>query len=113
MAVSGALGGWVLTWAAIGILAGAMGKSAQFPLHVWLPTQWKADTRQRANSCSDHGSGRCVLSCPDVSAFRTFSNSLDNSGYCRSFNRNLRGFDRAGTNDIKRVLAYSTISQLG
>ena len=36
-AVTGVLAGSVLTWAAIGIFAGAIGKSAQFPLHVWLP----------------------------------------------------------------------------
>ncbi|MBM4432501.1 MAG: NADH-quinone oxidoreductase subunit L, partial [Chloroflexi bacterium] len=37
MAITGALAGTTLTWAAIGIFAGAIGKSAQFPLHTWLP----------------------------------------------------------------------------
>jgi len=35
LAIAGVLAGTVLTWAAIGIFAGAVGKSAQFPLHVW------------------------------------------------------------------------------
>ncbi|MCB0159204.1 MAG: hypothetical protein KDD83_13800, partial [Caldilineaceae bacterium] len=37
------------------IFFGTVGKSAQFPLHVWLP-----DARQRAHPCGHHGLGRCV-----------------------------------------------------
>ncbi|MDE2900187.1 MAG: proton-conducting transporter membrane subunit, partial [Chloroflexota bacterium] len=34
---AGLLGSTAVTWLAIGFFAGAVGKSAQFPLHVWLP----------------------------------------------------------------------------
>src|SRR3972149_11751315 len=34
LAVAGTLGGAALTWVALGVFAGAAGKSAQFPLHV-------------------------------------------------------------------------------
>ncbi|MGD0857208.1 MAG: proton-conducting transporter membrane subunit, partial [Dehalococcoidia bacterium] len=34
---AGTLAGSTITWVAIGIFSGAAGKSAQFPLHVWLP----------------------------------------------------------------------------
>ncbi|MBI4330684.1 MAG: NADH-quinone oxidoreductase subunit L, partial [Chloroflexi bacterium] len=44
MAKVGTLSGAVLTWAAIGIFSGAAGKSAQFPLHVWLPDAMEGPT---------------------------------------------------------------------
>src|SRR4030042_6015256 len=44
LAVSGVLAGSTLTWIAIGIFAGAVGKAGQFPLHVWLPDAMEGPT---------------------------------------------------------------------
>jgi len=37
-----------------------IGKSAQWPLHVWLRTPWKVRRRSRHDPCGDHGLSRCV-----------------------------------------------------
>ena len=41
---AGLLGTTTVTWLAIGFFAGAVGKSAQFPLHVWLPDAMEGPT---------------------------------------------------------------------
>jgi NADH-quinone oxidoreductase subunit L len=114
MAVSGALAGPVLTWAAIGIFSGAVGKSAQFPLHVWLPDAMEGPTPVSAliHSATMVSAGVFLV----ARTFPLFENSLQAlqtvaiiGGFTAIFAASMG----LVMNDIKRVLAYSTISQLG
>ncbi|MFC1918086.1 NADH-quinone oxidoreductase subunit L [Chloroflexota bacterium] len=114
MAVAGAIGGTVLTWAAIGLFAGAAGKSAQFPLHVWLPDAMEGPTPVSAliHAATMVAAGVFLV----ARMLPVFVSSLDAINVVAI----IGGFTAifAATMglvmfDIKRVLAYSTISQLG
>ncbi len=111
------------TAAAIGILLfiGAVGKSAQFPLHVWLPDAMEGPTPVSAMihaatmvsagvylvirifpilSAAGHGHGEPNTALLVVSLIGTFTAIF-------------AATIAVAQNDIKKVLAYSTISQLG
>ncbi|MFC1981912.1 proton-conducting transporter membrane subunit, partial [Chloroflexota bacterium] len=114
LAVTGALAGTVLTWAAIGIFSGAVGKSAQFPLHVWLPDAMEGPTPVSAliHSATMVSAGVFLV----ARTFPLFAYSAEAvttvaviGGVTAIFAASMG----LVANDIKRVLAYSTISQLG
>jgi len=114
MAITGALGGTVLTWAAIGIFSGAVGKSAQFPLHVWLPDAMEGPTPV---SALIHSSTMVTAGVFLVARFfPIFVNSetaLTTVATIGAFTAIFAASMALVANDIKRVLAYCTISQLG
>jgi len=114
LAAAGALTGTAITWAAIGIFSGAMGKSAQFPLHVWLPDAMEGPTPVSAliHSATMVSAGVFLV----ARTFPIFVHSLEAvtvvaaiGGFTAIFAASMG----LVANDIKRVLAYSTISQLG
>lgn len=114
LAVTGVLGGTVLMWAAIGIFGGAVGKSAQFPLHVWLPDAMEGPTPVSAliHSATMVSAGVYLV----ARMFPLFVCSIEAiqvvaiiGGFTAIFAATMG----LAANDIKRVLAYSTISQLG
>ncbi|MBA7596239.1 NADH-quinone oxidoreductase subunit L [subsurface metagenome] len=114
LALAGAIGGTVLTWAAIGVFSGAIGKSAQFPLHTWLPDAMEGPTPVSAliHAATMVAAGIYLV----ARMFPIFASSLTAVTTVAA----IGGFTAifAATmglvmNDIKRVLAYSTISQLG
>jgi len=114
LAVTGAIAGGALTWAAIGIFGGAVGKSAQFPLHVWLPDAMEGPTPVSAliHSATMVSAGVFLV----ARTFPLFAHSLEAvttvaiiGGFTAIFAASMG----LVMNDIKRVLAYSTISQLG
>ncbi|RKX27742.1 MAG: NADH-quinone oxidoreductase subunit L [Candidatus Zixiibacteriota bacterium] len=104
----------VLTMAAIFLFCGAVGKSAQFPLHVWLPDAMEGPTPV---SALIHAATMVAAGVYLVARFmNVFIGSADASmvvaviGIITSV---LAASIALVQNDIKRVLAYSTVSQLG
>ena len=111
---AGEIQGWAYTAICLLLFTGAVGKSAQFPLHVWLPDAMEGPTPvsalihaatmvnagvymvARANPLFSHAPAAMVV----IAAIGIFTAILAAS---IAFTQN----------DIKRVLAYSTLSQLG
>ena len=114
LAIVGVLAGTTLTWVAIGIFAGAVGKSAQFPLHVWLPDAMEGPTPVSAliHAATMVAAGVFLV----ARTFPLFEHSVEAlttvaiiGGFTAIFAASMG----LVMTDIKRVLAYSTISQLG
>jgi len=114
LAIAGVLAGSALTWAAIGIFAGAVGKSAQFPLHVWLPDAMEGPTPVSAliHAATMVAAGVFLVG----RMFPLFENSaeaMNTVAIIGGFTAIFAATMGLVMYDIKRVLAYSTISQLG
>ncbi|MEI6565482.1 MAG: NADH-quinone oxidoreductase subunit L, partial [Verrucomicrobiota bacterium] len=106
-----ALGCWGMA-AGLLIFCGAMGKSAQFPLHVWLPDAMEGPTPVSA----------LILAATMVAAgvymlcrvfFLLNVPALNVIAWIGGFTALLAALIAVQQNDIKRILAYSTLSQLG
>jgi NADH-quinone oxidoreductase subunit L len=114
LAMAGVLAGTTLTWAAIGIFSGAVGKSAQFPLHVWLPDAMEGPTPVSAliHAATMVAAGVFLV----ARFFPLFEHSpvaLTTVAVIGGFTAIFAASMGLVMTDIKRVLAYSTISQLG
>ena len=114
LAVAGALAGTALTWAAIGIFAGAVGKSAQFPLHIWLPDAMEGPTPVSAliHAATMVAAG-VFLVARMFPLFEHSAEALTTVAIIGGFTAIFAATIGLVMTDIKRVLAYSTISQLG
>jgi NADH-quinone oxidoreductase subunit L len=114
LAESGALQVAGLSVITFCIYLGAMGKSAQFPLHVWLPDAMEgptpvsalihAATMVTAGVYMLHRTEWLFALTPDVLAI---------VAWIGAFTALLAAVLACAQDDIKRVLAYSTVSQLG
>ena len=106
------LGYVLLIVAGLGIFCGCVGKSAQFPLHVWLPDAMEGPTPVSAlvHSATMVAAGVYLVGrfypvfAPEV---------LLVIAYIGAITLFLAATIAITANDIKRVLAYSTVSQLG
>jgi NADH-quinone oxidoreductase subunit L len=114
LAAAGTLAGAALTWAALGIFAGAVGKSAQFPLHVWLPDAMEGPTPVSAliHAATMVAAG-VFLVARMMPLFVHSMTALTVVAVIGGFTAIFAATMGLAATDIKRVLAYSTISQLG
>ena len=113
-AKGGLIGVSVVTWVALGIFAGAVGKSAQFPLHTWLPDAMEGPTPVSAliHAATMVAAGVFLVArfFPLFEASPVAMNIVAIIGGVTAIFAASIGLVMK---DIKRVLAYSTISQLG
>jgi NADH-quinone oxidoreductase subunit L len=100
------------TIAGLLIFCGAMGKSAQFPLHVWLPDAMEGPTPVSAliHAATMVAAGVYML-CRTLFLFN--HDALHVIAYIGGFTALLAALIAVQQNDIKRIIAYSTLSQLG
>ena len=97
-----------------GLYMGAAGKSAQFPLHVWLPDAMEGPTPVSAliHAATMVTAGVYLLTRTDF-LFALTPNVLAIVCWNGAFTAVLAAVLACVQTDIKRVLAYSTVSQLG
>ncbi|HTI51075.1 MAG TPA: NADH-quinone oxidoreductase subunit L, partial [Planctomycetaceae bacterium] len=104
----------IITLICLCLFTGAMGKSAQFPLHVWLPDAMEGPTPVSALihaatmvTAGVYMVARCTplfFASPEAQVFVAFIGG---------FTALLAALIALTQTDLKRVLAYSTVSQLG
>ena len=105
----------VLTWGLLLVFLGGAGKSAMFPFHIWLPDAMEGPTPV---SALIHAATMVVAGVYLVARlFPVFSVSspeaLNVVAYIGIFSSLFAAIIACTQTDIKRVLAYSTISQIG
>jgi NADH-quinone oxidoreductase subunit L len=107
--------GWSLvTTICICLFIGAMGKSAQFPLHVWLPDSMEGPTPISALIHAATMVTAGIFMVARMSPlFECSDTALSFVMIVGSITALFMGFLGIIQNDIKRVVAYSTLSQLG
>jgi NADH-quinone oxidoreductase subunit L len=103
---------WLLVAAGLGIFLGCVGKSAQFPLHVWLPDAMEGPTPVSAliHAATMVAAGVYLVG-------RCYPLLTPESRLVIAYTGGITLFVAATIavvmTDIKKVLAYSTVSQLG
>jgi NADH-quinone oxidoreductase subunit L len=104
----------MITLTAILIFVGAVGKSGQFPLHTWLPDAMEGPTPVSAliHAATMVAAG-VFLVAETFWLFEESSTALAVVSYIGGFTALFAALIALTQNDIKRILAYSTVSQLG
>ena len=111
---AGIVAGGALVWLCLGLFAGAAGKSGQFPLHTWLPDAMEGPTPVSAliHAATMVAAGVFLVG----RFFPVFAESevaMMVVALIGAFTAVFAATMGLAANDIKRVMAYSTVSQLG
>ena len=111
---AGELPGWAVTAAAVLLFGGAVGKSAQFPLHVWLPDAMAGPTPVSAliHAATMVAAG-VYLVARAYGIFEPSPQAMAVVAWIGGFTALFAATIALVREDIKQVLAYSTVSQLG
>ncbi|MBN1230313.1 MAG: NADH-quinone oxidoreductase subunit L [Anaerolineales bacterium] len=111
---AGSLPAGVLSFTAFAFIIAAVAKSAQFPLHTWLPDAMEAPSPIsaliHAATMVNAGVYLLVRFYPAFEAVPGWKTSVMVIGFLSAL---LAAIMALTANDLKRVLAYSTVSQLG
>ncbi|GIQ61976.1 NADH-quinone oxidoreductase subunit L [Paenibacillus cisolokensis] len=102
------------TLIALLLFLGAVGKSGQFPLHVWLPDAMEGPTPISAliHAATMVAAG-VFLVARTYDIFLASPAAMDTVAFIGAFTALFAATIAVAQNDIKRILAYSTVSQLG
>jgi NADH-quinone oxidoreductase subunit L len=107
-------GGWAVNLVALGLLGGAVAKSAQLPLHTWLPDAMEGPTPVsaliHAATMVTAGVYLIVRTSP---IFEAAPRVLELAAGLGAATLVVAGLIALVQTDIKRVIAYSTMSQIG
>lgn len=111
---TGTVAAGVTTLIALLIFVGAVGKSGQFPLHVWLPDAMEGPTPISAliHAATMVAAG-VYLVARTFDIFQASPAAMETVAYVGAFTAIFAATIGIVQNDIKRILAYSTVSQLG
>ena len=113
-ALNAAHGSWVVNLVALGLLGGAVAKSAQLPLHTWLPDAMEGPTPVSAliHAATMVTAGVYLIVRTHV-IFEAAPKVQDVAAGLGAGTLLLAGVIALVQVDIKRVIAYSTMSQIG
>jgi NADH-quinone oxidoreductase subunit L len=114
MAAAGLIGSSIIAFFAGGVFAGAVGKSAQFPLHVWLPDAMEGPTPVSALiHAATMVTAGVYLVARFFPVFIVSEEAINAVVVVGAITAIVAATLGIVATDIKRVMAYSTISQLG
>lgn len=109
------MGASVLTWAMGLIFVGGAGKSAMFPLHIWLPDAMEGPTPVSAliHAATMVVAGVYLVARMFPVYFMVAPDALEIVAYTGGFTALFAAVIACTQHDIKRILAFSTMSQIG